>query len=36
MSEEITQIIVGGHRIGIIGLSDVIDCVKQLKLRSDI
>ena len=35
MSEEITQIVIGGHHIGIIGLSDVIESVKLLKLGND-
>lgn len=36
MSGEITQINIGGHRIGIIGLSDVIEKVKLLKLGNEI
>jgi small redox-active disulfide protein 2 len=35
MNDEITQIIVEGHRIGMIGLSDVIQEVKQLRLDID-
>ena len=35
MSEEITQIAISGHRIGIIGLSGVIESVKRLKLGND-
>ena len=35
MSGEITQIVIGGQRIGIIGLSDVIEDVKQLKLDNE-
>jgi len=35
MSEEVIQINIGGHRIGIIGLSDVIQDVKQQKLENE-
>ncbi len=35
MSEEITQLNIGGNRIGIIGLSNVIEEVKPLKLEND-
>ena len=35
MSGEITQIIIGGHKIGIIGLFDVIEKIKQLKLDNE-
>ncbi|MEE4311295.1 MAG: thioredoxin family protein [candidate division KSB1 bacterium] len=35
MCEEITHIAISGHRIGIIGLSGVIESVKRLKLGND-
>jgi len=35
MSKEITYIVIYGHRIGIIGLPDVIEEVKQLKLDNE-
>ena len=35
MSEKVTQIIIGDHRIGIIGLYDVIKDIKELKLVND-
>lgn len=35
MSEEITMITIAGHRIGLIGLSDVFEKIKQQQLSED-
>ena len=35
MSQDISQIVIGKHRIGLIGLSDAIEDVKQMNLDSE-